>query len=1305
MDCCRPCETVLRLTRRLRLAFPRWIVLSLVAGIGTAASLPAAPPEGPPQPEDVWPADSDDRWISLEPLTAPRSGLQPLQTPPNPANPVVSEQPVPVTPSSGTRLNRLRPVQDRQVVPAQNLFIGPGKNAESLFPMPPAQPRTPVTAQPAPVQPLAGSSPPQTPQTVQSPALLEINPAEDPAEPTVPGTGEELKTAKAEPLPQERLSLESIAAQRARVEAADLPGDVKATAISHYNKALEDRKRADAAAERIAKWRSQIDQAAALIEAKRQELVAPLPEMQQANDPADVTALEQLKLTEQEELQKATRELEEWEAATKQRGERQPQMPVILGKHEQTLAEARAAMQSPPASGENPEITDARRIEQAAAVAAVEKQLESARVEQLYYEALKDFFPLQRDVIARRKKHFTKLVEQRQTLIAEARRQESERQAAAARQALQDAHPDLRDLATRNAELTKQRTELQDQIARIHKEVDEIGHQLKSIEADYENAREKVERVEGRLTTAVGMFLNNQRDHLPNVSRFQQTSRDAAEQMSEMQSALMPLEDEQKALGDPAALAIEITQGIEAGSNTATVEQMALTLIQDKKRYLDDLIHDYQTALQDLAELDVRSQRMTAVVTEFRQYIDERVLWIKSAPVMDLTTVKQSWAQLVELLGPVHWGEAIVTATTATKRHLSLSLAILLGGIGLVWLRVWFSRYLPKLAALARAQKVSPLLAMPVALLLTFLTASGVPALVALAGWKFRLAGEGLEFSEALGRSIMGLAIFIAAIELFRHMCRRGGIGEVFLGWPEKLTRRFNAALGRFLFLGSFPAFLVGLARHAGEGQAHASLGRIAFLCMMGLLLHLFHQLGKTVLSLFEGQPRRWNWFLLKGLYAALLVCPIAFAGLSIAGYQYTASKLLVRLDLTLILAATLATAVSFARHWMDAARGKLLLRKRLQMLHRLGQKPAGGDAQHTDQREDRFHLADQLMKLPAGLAAVLFLCGTWMIWVEVLPALQVVRNHELYRTTVLVEDVIETADGGTRTELMSRPMPVTLGHLFLVSIIAALTFFAMRHLRAVLEFTLFRNITVDAGVKHAIATMGGYAIALGGIVYSCKTLGIGWPSVQWLVAALTVGLGFGLQEIFANFVSGLILLLERPVRVGDVVTIDQVTGTVSRIHIRATTILDWDRKEYIVPNKEFVTGRLLNWTLSNQVNRLLLPVGVAYGTDTDLARQLMVEAAANHPNVLKDPAPVASFDEFGGSSLNLTLRCFLPDLTNRISTITELNRAIDLAFREHNIEIPFPQMDLHVRDVVGTTVPMQHPLAPQQPRAEQKAA
>jgi len=157
---------------------------------------------------------------------------------------------------------------------------------------------------------------------------------------------------------------------------------------------------------------------------------------------------------------------------------------------------------------------------------------------------------------------------------------------------------------------------------------------------------------------------------------------------------------------------------------------------------------------------------------------------------------------------------------------------------------------------------------------------------------------------------------------------------------------------------------------------------------------------------------------------------------------------------------------------------------------------------------------------------------------------------------------------------------------------------------------------------------------------------------------------------------------------VGDVVTVEGTTGTVMKIRMRATTIMNWDRQELVVPNKSLITGTILNWTLSAALTRILLHVGVAYGSDTEKARQILLAVAVDHPRILSDPPPLASFEEFADSSLTLGLRAYLPDVDNRVSTITELNAEIDKRFAEAGIEIAFPQRDLHLRSGWAGTEP-----------------
>jgi potassium efflux system protein len=307
---------------------------------------------------------------------------------------------------------------------------------------------------------------------------------------------------------------------------------------------------------------------------------------------------------------------------------------------------------------------------------------------------------------------------------------------------------------------------------------------------------------------------------------------------------------------------------------------------------------------------------------------------------------------------------------------------------------------------------------------------------------------------------------------------------------------------------------------------------------------------------------------------------------------------------------------------------------------------------------------------------------GVWVTWSDVLPALSVLNQVPLWHNSGVVDGVAES-------------VPVTAADLGLVLVIVFVATIAAKNLPALLEILLLQTESVSAGGRYAIKTLASYSITVTAFLIAFGTLGLNWSQVQWLVAALGVGIGFGLQEIVANFISGIIILFERPVRVGDIVTIGDTTGVVTNIQIRATTIRNWDRQELLVPNKEFITGRLLNWSLTDQQNRISIPIGIEYGSDTRKALKILSEVAAAHERVLDDPAPLISFEGFADSALTVVLRCYLDSLEGRIGVTTDLHQAIYDRFNEAGIGMAFPQREVHLSQ--------REPLSVRLQRAEMK--
>jgi len=313
-----------------------------------------------------------------------------------------------------------------------------------------------------------------------------------------------------------------------------------------------------------------------------------------------------------------------------------------------------------------------------------------------------------------------------------------------------------------------------------------------------------------------------------------------------------------------------------------------------------------------------------------------------------------------------------------------------------------------------------------------------------------------------------------------------------------------------------------------------------------------------------------------------------------------------------------------------------------------------------------------QTEKLLNAFMVVLFAVLMWTIWSDLLPALSFFNNVELGHYMV---DVIDAETNSA----MTVERAITLWNLMQAGVIIWLTVMAARNLPGFLEVFALNRLGFDAGTRYAIVTILGYIIFGLGLFMGLDRLGLQWSQLKWIVTGLSVGIGLGLQKIIANFVSGLIILFERPVRLGDYVTIGDQSGTVTRIQIRATTLVDLDNREIIIPNEALISERVTNWTLSNSITRLVLNVGVAYGTDTDKVREIILSVAKRNPLILDSPATQVIFSGFGDSSLDFEVRTFLKCFEDRVQTRHALHTEINKAFEKAGISIPFPQRDLHV--------------------------
>jgi potassium efflux system protein len=516
-------------------------------------------------------------------------------------------------------------------------------------------------------------------------------------------------------------------------------------------------------------------------------------------------------------------------------------------------------------------------------------------------------------------------------------------------------------------------------------------------------------------------------------------------------------------------------------------------------------------------------------------------------------------------------------------------------------------------------------------------------------------------------------------------------VAESHFRWDAATTELLRRETAR-LIAGLAPAAFLAVLIIGREGSREpGALGPVVFLAITVSLTFYFwrvlHPRKGALRGYIANHPNgilarlRFVWF------PAVVALPLWLTGLALAGYLYTAGTVAGAVVRTLYLALGLVVVRELVVRWLVLVRRRLTLKalRERRAAERAAAEQAAGEEtglQIEEPEVDLAALSEESTKLLGTGLLIGGVLGAWAIWSDILPALAIFQQVTLWTYAGTVDGV-------------EKQIPLTLGDVGLAAILVFLTVVATRRLPALLEIVLLHRLDVGSANRFTVTTLSRYVIAMVGAILVFNALGGRWSEIQWLVAALGVGIGFGLQEIVANFISGLIILIERPLRVGDAVTVGDVEGVVSRIQIRATTITTWDRRELLVPNKEFITGRLLNWSLTDTVTRIEVQVGVDYDADIRRAMSIMAEAAQRHERVLKDPKPMVLFLSFGDNSLLLSLRCFVGSIDYRVNTVSELHNTINDRFREAGIGIAFPQRDVHlytgqplqvrvVRDVTG---------------------
>jgi len=940
------------------------------------------------------------------------------------------------------------------------------------------------------------------------------------------------------------------------------------------------------------------------------------------------------------------------------------------------ISEAESSSTEAAAADEIPELGQARRWAQEARVKELRAEIHMLSQELASHPMRLALLQARQDLATLNLNAARKRVQTVEALANEVRLEQSERakmESLVAELVAADKAPPVVRLAARNTQLSKEFEALAGAIKDINRKEREVAEQVKRVGESFDTTRKKIE-IAG-ISQVLGQVLQEQRRNLPDMSKAARMARGRENKIEQTALAQILLEEEQEALRDPATYVAVLSSALPEQERDGVADEL-MQLASNRTRLVEQALAIHRAYLHSMGELDIAERQLEAVVNQFDAFLAERLLWVRSSRVAGFHSLSLIPGQLGELLLADKWRGVLTTLSSDTLTVWLVVAAVVAVTLLLRRRALWgaLRESGDSVGNLLRDRLRDTVLGFGIVILI----ALPWPLVVFTAGWVLSSSFESTQFGKTVGNTLQQLAPVWFQLKALKVFVAPGSIAASHFAWRDRGLARLHRDLGWFFPQLILAGALTMLAFATATQNWGSGLGRAAFVALMLSMTVFFYRLshpnGGTISIFFalnQGSAVfrfRHAWFLL------LTGSPLAAIVVALAGFMYTAGTIMDHILQTAWFVLLVIVVHQFVIRWLVLNQRKMRLqaareRRRAERDARGADDPPeeteGASARDTDEPDVDLSALDVASRKLTNNAMLLFgLMGVWLIWDDMLPAFGILHDVTLWTYSKPgVEGLV----------------PLTLPDVSLAILIFAIMIVAARQLPAFLELTLLRRLDLSQGSQYTTVTLTRYTVVAVGLAWIFGTLGGSWSQIQWIFAALGVGIGFGLQEIVANFISGLIILFERPIRVGDVVTVGNTDGVVTRIRIRATTIRNWEQQELLVPNKNFITQELLNWSLTDQTTRLLIRLGVAYGSNVERAMRIMEDVADQHPRVMDDPAPFVVFEEFGDSTLSLSLRCYISDIDYRLRTITDLNLAINHRMAEAGIEIAFPQRDVHL--------------------------
>ena len=778
---------------------------------------------------------------------------------------------------------------------------------------------------------------------------------------------------------------------------------------------------------------------------------------------------------------------------------------------------------------------------------------------------------------------------------------------------------------------------------------------------------EQISALQGTLV--LSRIIQQQKQKLPTNLNIQGLSK----QIADLRVQIFDITQKRNELYDIDAYISKIEQD-ENKSFTPAEKTQLTNLLTERRKVGSDLIKSLNNQLNLAISLELTQQQITQISDQIQSKLDQQSFWVKSNNPINLDWFKKLPMSLKAQFDGI--GKKLGFPTNFDNLPYLLTYVFILFVIGGLIFK--FKESIKQRLAVINGE-INTLRSdsqwhTPLALFYTaLLSLSGTLWFLAtcqLLGFFFvKNPQEFWEWSLSMAGYWWFFSFILAILRPNGILVCHFGFTKESAASLQDVTKRIIVSVVLLLNTSIFSNVM-------DTGLANDVLGEInTIVALLFCIVIIAPRFIRTEKSLSSTTTDKRDRTIFKIVRILLQLVPVILIALIALGYYYTALNLITHIINTYIAWVVWSLVRHTIYRGVTVASRRLAYRRLQEKRQQKQQDSSDASASDdvvviTEQEEglDLNEVRSQLLRFADLFIWTALFVIFYYVWSDLVTVVSYLRDITLWQQT-------STTEAGVVTETIS------LFNLIVALIIVVITYILVRNIQGILEILLFSRVKLSQGTPYTITTLLTYILVAVGGAWAFSTLGMSWSKLQWLFAALSVGLGFGMQEIFANFVSGIILLFERPIRVGDTVTINDVTGTVAKIRIRAITMIDPDRKEVIVPNKSFVTGQVTNWALSNTVTRLVISVGVAYGSDLELVKRLLLQAANEQPSVLKDPEPRALFLTFGASTLDHELRVYVGQVSERNDTLDALNRRVNQLFAENNIDIAFNQLDIFIKN------------------------